>query len=536
MGYAFSNKPVLEQINAYLRRIDEACDIKTSHGTILEKAPLFTNNNLRESQIVRLIFPKLRLGGPKNALGFRLRIRFDIHREYFSFTQIADLFDLGSTHNFKDSKRIQSILNTLNHCDLSNAREDAGYIYEGFWTALEVTTEIGIKEISAERFGEFRGFVVSTGEITSGASLESRWVEVSENPAEGQRRLAPDLQLMLSTRVNLLREILFGGDISTKKFASRAADVVLCGLLDGRALYASSLGQGGPSAHLKYFIAYDGKYTEQLGRLVRRLHVLGEMRLAALLDYGELSHTSRQIRNIGRNIDRIARVLPKALVPTRDSRALTSLTKRLQSLLTHQSLKLTRVGKDGAGWLVYRTSHSKYYAEAYKDRLRDLRVVRIEGWQPYDEFVRRYLFQFFGDISRIGERYESLSRRLARYVELAQTQQIRLNGESMRKLLSIGDLVGTVAVTYYGGTIFAEIWHSLLAKSPVHNTGGVSIDEFIKPGAFVVAFFTFLLLRFVLKPWFESLLETYEQRQESDKLRKDSPKHDQQRPLTPEWE
>ena len=42
------------------------------------------------------------------------------------------------------------------------------------------------------------------------------------------------------------------------------------------------------------------------------------------------------------------------------------------------------------GGLVYRVSRSRMYVSAYRDRIQDFRIIRIEGWQPYDEFVRRH--------------------------------------------------------------------------------------------------------------------------------------------------
>ena len=42
----------------------------------------------------------------------------------------------------------------------------------------------------------------------------------------------------------------------------------------------------------------------------------------------------------------------------------------------------------------------------------DLRIERVEGWQPYDEFLRRRLYHTFQFTNEVGERIKSLRNRI----------------------------------------------------------------------------------------------------------------------------
>ncbi|OYY71154.1 MAG: hypothetical protein B7Y47_07920 [Sphingomonas sp. 28-63-12] len=204
------------------------------------------------------------------------------------------------------------------------------------------------------------------------------------------------------------------------------AEAVLCGMLDGRALYASALAT--TAAHrnrVNYLAVYDGSSEAQLGRFLHRLHVMGELRLSALMDF--------DVR--GDQIDDGPRFPPEGPVPVRNLVQAGQEIRRIGEELAKYEVKFSKrefsadientemenivslfynLNRCANGGLMFRIGRSRYYAEAFRSRLDDLRIRRLEGWQPYDEFARRYLFQLYDMISGVGTRYETLGRRLDR--------------------------------------------------------------------------------------------------------------------------
>jgi hypothetical protein len=60
--------------------------------------------------------------------------------------------------------------------------------------------------------------------------------------------------------------------------------------------------------------------------------------------------------------------------------------------------------------LSYRIERSRYYVKLFDDNVKLLRVRRVEGDQPYDQFIRRRLGSQFDFIDRLGIRYERATR------------------------------------------------------------------------------------------------------------------------------
>src|SRR3569832_611734 len=71
--------------------------------------------------------------------------------------------------------------------------------------------------------------------------------------------------------------------------------------------------------------------------------------------------------------------------------------------------------------LSYRVARSRYYAEIFERRVKELRIRRLEGFEPYDIFITRTLNGVFNFISTVGTRYSLLAERLSR---LAITQEM----------------------------------------------------------------------------------------------------------------
>lgn len=206
-------------------------------------------------------------------------------------------------------------------------------------------------------------------------------------------------------------------------------------LLDGRALFASSFAapatksrrEGGPNGLLNsandtavrfcVFFCSDTDAGSQellerrLDRVMLRLNSLATLRLIALKSLDGLLDVDVKLDYIEREI--VETGMNPAKAGTEQQNRIQRLYNRLANLSSHTT-----------GSVVYRTARSQMYSDQFK------RIVanqypnpiehRIEGWEPYDEFVGRRLYNQFDNIKRIGDRIEYVRERLDRIVELTQ--------------------------------------------------------------------------------------------------------------------
>jgi hypothetical protein len=56
--------------------------------------------------------------------------------------------------------------------------------------------------------------------------------------------------------------------------------------------------------------------------------------------------------------------------------------------------------------LLYRVERSRYYVQRFRSTVAQMRILRVEGYQKYDQFVERRLGGSFDFINRLGRRYE----------------------------------------------------------------------------------------------------------------------------------
>lgn len=415
----------------------------------------------------------------RNFNGFRLRVRADIHVEYATLTYLADSFQdaphnpsyvAEAVANFKTLAHVESFLPKPSDSEMElNAQRVANQLFEGFWDALFEKLQSAFPT-SAKKFADFRSVAISLHE------------DSKVSPAAGGEYVLPDNEVMQSRRDKHIDDELDRFVRRNWKFASatlrtsrrspsktkdRAANVVLCGILDGAAVYGSDLGQPVElddgtitvSPPVRFFVFFNGSSTGQLGRLLRRFNTLGELRMAALFDTMELRAASRGVRFLGTKLTNAREPLGK---PENENPA----TPLSAQTVNDANAELANIGRSILGGLVYRVNQSRYYAQSYRDRIKDLRIARIEGWQPYDEFVRRNLFMEFDYVSQIGERYIALARRIERETSLVQLGEfvkyyntIQENTATLEEIQLKGNLiadwVGGAAFTYYFGHLTA---------------------------------------------------------------------------------
>lgn len=160
----------------------------------------------------------------------------------------------------------------------------------------------------------------------------------------------------------------------------QGGNAILCGFLDGLAIFGSSFASapGGAASRaasvpeVKYFLLYDGPSRNQLARLVRRIHYCGENRIFALIDRAQLLEAAEELRAVLRRLEDL------------NSRRATTL-RQVKKITLQVETQTRRV----RGGLRFRIARSEYYWSTLQDRIRNLRVRRIVGWQTYEEFIGR---------------------------------------------------------------------------------------------------------------------------------------------------
>ncbi len=95
-----------------------------------------------------------------------------------------------------------------------------------------------------------------------------------------------------------------------------------------------------------------------------------------------------------------------------------------------------QIGMGLNGGLIYRIERSRSYAASFLDTLPHLRITRIAGWQPYDDFINRYIGLLFGRIHRLGLQYDDLGQRIDRLIGRERAQQFDDYQKSVKATLA----------------------------------------------------------------------------------------------------
>lgn len=266
------------------------------------------------------------------------------------------------------------------------------------------------------------------------------------------------------------------------KLRRQESNAVLCRLVGDDAVFGSAIASlpsddpDEPEVSAKtqkpllYFVIYSGANIDQLGRLLRRIHTLTELRFAALIDHRKLYLLNTPLRDLGQNIDELLADSQKGLiVDPHEARALLARYGRL-------SLGTVSDRFGNALWIgggaPYRLNKSIYYTETFQARLSDMNVGRIRGWQGYDHFITRNLDQTFRAIQSFRERYRDLGEKVSKLeaaIQSAETERLNLI------LLLIA--AGSFALTAM------QVAQMILGSAQNAWTAGIGIGAFCIPFA-----------------------------------------------------
>lgn len=343
-------------------------------------------------------------------------------------------------------------------------RDTANILYSRLWENLgDALCPKGSPRF--EPFAEFKSIILpSTLPFCPRDTLQGR--VFATRPA-GPKVFRSDEALATMLRID---EFLVA-EAGTKKEPHVRAELTGSTFLGKRAVYGSSLGtpsnDGRHQSHnrsARFLMVIKPASRWQLGRLVERLNLLGTYRLASLRNLANLNKASEGMRDLGRDLIRFEQL--KVEKPE-------SYADKIKGY--YSSFGLAARGKIGdnpdqeiVGGLNYRVDRSRYYVESFNRLLPDLRIGRIEGFQPYHEFVVRRYGAIWDRISRVGERYARLAQRLdflsGRLSALEQRKQTEKmiaqasdqakQTDEQTKLLHAAHNVEYLIVIYYTAQIF----------------------------------------------------------------------------------
>lgn len=455
---------------------------------------------------------------------FDVAIRFEIHTEYFSISTFVEFDKARAGPDYFDlpdmNAKIDLLLDYLKTSNLQKAADIDRYFFRGFWGTFEkeVLSYPSVRKCTEDSdfqnmFADFRGFIFS-----------EQAIEFTSDEAALRHGRPP--QWGRDAKKKFLPLIQDKWDNDRRRY-----EVAVNYVIDGRAFYMSALAPQMPSMPANQripldFIVYVNQRPKnsktlvnrwQLGRLIDRLLLLGTLRLCALKEVKLLHEAGQKLAQLDESTQDAREAIAKAeaqasalrrraleskargaapkneRLPPTDQPALPeqkpapdgntdeldSLNAKAMDLIAraHQrlnSITHTFFDQTGTG-LLYRIERSRYYVKQFDDNIKWLRIKRVEGDQPYDQFIKKRLGSEFDFIDRLGIRYERALRSMVtldqNFLAITQNRLVeRANkiDEDIHTIQKWGEFVLLAALVPYYVThllvlIFGEEYAPLMA-------------------------------------------------------------------------
>lgn len=246
-------------------------------------------------------------------------------------------------------------------------------------------------------------------------------------------------------------------------------------VIDGRAMVASAFASALDSSFIpeedsiyadptktavRFCVFYCGEddkgaqelLERRLDRLLIRLNSLATLRLIALKNLNGLMIVDNRLNDIEKEI------VEAGTKPAKSG-------KKQQKKIVDLYASLANLKHLCTGSVAYRTEQSQMYSTQFKRLIEsqypDPIAHRIEGWEPYEEFVSRRLYNQFDNIQRIGERIEYVRERLDRIIELTNLDRT----VKLTRLAVIGTFASIfVAAIAFGFTVIVFLQETGIAS------------------------------------------------------------------------
>lgn len=396
-------------------------------------------------------------------LDFDLRAVVDVYTEYATMTLILDnnaplvsgpnvsspIALAGWIRGKANVRKLQMPLREYTSA-FEAEYTDSEAVFFGIWELLNDARQVRLSQSDVGKMvGDFRGIAIwPTGcdvanikQTAYAGSVDTKTPIPPSNRADAKKYHFSPTNTRVPREQNVMqfleeeRDFFLGclgldgrGGLLYEKAPKKRLEpnIILCRMMDGDVVYGSALGNPltyrnrrvpipGAPAPITYFVIHNGTSANQLGRMIRRQNLMGELRLAALLD-------AETIMKLGSSIRRLSGLVSHLI----------SHGTRLSAVSQREfrdALELyTEIGRKCHGGLPYRMARATYYYDALQTHLSDIRSHPIQGWQSYPGFIRRHFDQRFRSMRSTGQRYIDVGTRVERLYALYGLERQRLVG------------------------------------------------------------------------------------------------------------
>jgi hypothetical protein len=194
------------------------------------------------------------------------------------------------------------------------------------------------------------------------------------------------------------------------------------------------------------------------------LHLSGSVRLAALKYYPEFLEASAGLERLDFHTSPARHAVSWHRESSRD--LIREAHNSFDKITTNFNMKTrTRSG------ILYRVERSRYYVKQFEESVPALKLSALDGYQKYDDFVKRRLGPAFDFIDRLGGRYERAINSLAALDQYyLSIQSVEFN-EVIQEIQRDGELILLLfPVPYY----FSMLLEHTLIK-PAAEVGTIII-------------------------------------------------------------
>jgi hypothetical protein len=242
-------------------------------------------------------------------------------------------------------------------------------------------------------------------------------------------------------------------------------------VLDGRGLYLSKLGPQDPEKPDKRIIPVEyivlvqqgetpdglvrGVNKWQLGRLVDRFHLLGTVRLAALIYYSSLLKVGAALSRFDPRVKEAHKTLDSA--NDKNGEEVAKKVKEANAYFTDITKIFNEDTRSESG-IMYRVERARYYIEQIRKNVDALQIKSLAGYQSYEKFVERCVGPAFDFINRLGVRYERAANSLSMLEQRSLSKKTTELAKDIQEIQRYGEIALLAALLpYYTISILSDV-------------------------------------------------------------------------------
>lgn len=320
-----------------------------------------------------------------------------------------------------------------------------------------------------------------------------------------------------------------------------SVDWVGCGILENKALFASSLGARPTDnaaldpyvnrgtrfpATTRFVVFSKGEpHRKQIGRFVDRILSLETMRVLALKHIGSIQNAHQYIEKVTHHLDDVRRNWSSERARLEESHPqtagddgiaidvhklgsrrarellrrreayygrLSDLNSRVETQLILIGAELERMGPGGSGHLENSIARSRFLIARFRKLLETLEIENVDGWINYRQFAQRSLGPTFDTIEATGNRLAAAQDRLKSLTDVVQVSALIVQSEATRKNtdqlreISRGFAslfwvqFSVVAISLTGYAVLAAIFYALALSIPELSGWSQTVDNWFE--------------------------------------------------------